>query len=37
MLRSLRSVIYEIQKDSKLASTFDVTSLTFANEDSELS
>ena len=30
-------VIYETQKDSKIASTFNVTSLTFANEDNEFS
>ena len=28
-------VIYETQKDSKIASTCDLPSLTFANEDSE--
>ena len=28
-------VIYETQKDSKIASTCDPLSLTFANEDSE--
>ena len=27
----------KLKKDSKVASTFDVTSLTFANEDSEFS
>ena len=30
-------VIYETQKDSKVAPTFDVTSLTFAIEDNEFS
>ena len=30
-------LIYETQKDSKVSSTFDETSLTFANEDSEFS
>ena len=30
-------VIYETQKDCKVAPTFDVTSLAFANEDNEFS
>ena len=30
-------VIYETQKDSKVASTFEVTSLTFAIEETEFS
>ena len=30
-------VIYETQKDSKVAPTFDVSSLTFANEDNRFS
>ena len=28
-------VIYETPKDSKIASTFDLTQLTFANEENE--
>ena len=37
VVAALVYVIYETQKDSKVAPTFDVTSLTFANEDNKFS